>query len=617
VLLSTANRACADRFPADPVVELREALRSPIDELIRQDPAAAKQLASKGPTSAEWSQLIATVRLDAIRKRVEALHSLSQMHRALLLQDWQDQGTPGTGLSSLPGGNLGMDAFGLADRENRLLLTKRFHDEVQRTLSRAGPIAKLATIRMISEVAQTATQFEDRRNLVREFGTDLAKVVASGDAPDVRAAAARALGLVFPEPRVAVPPLSALLKSGTPAEREAAATGLLELIEGAIHPSAETAGTNPGRERASIVSVGTSLIPALIPGLSDTNTRVRRMSAQALELSAGALMSQVPTQRSAEDPQGMLGPIRREGVAELRQQLPPLLNAFRGQASALARASEDPDLQVRVAARRALEAIGESRHRLQQLPAGGGLLGPEPAGIDTLPPIPPNNGDGAGGQPPAPKPEADLDALLLDRMRAALPSLIAGLSDPAVEGRLAAIDALETYGPAGAEAAPALVRTLHDKTIAVRRAAVRALGKIGPAHLDETVPALAHLLGPAQDLDLRLSAALALERYGPAARDAVPPLVKATRASDSVMRVQAIHALEGIGTDSAPAIPALIAALKDADAPVREAAAHVLGRFGKLAHEAEPALRDVLNDSSAPVRQAASDALLNIIPLEK
>jgi HEAT repeat protein len=608
LLLGIATAAWADRFPPDAVQELKEALQAPIDELVAQDPAAAKQLANKPVDDPDRPRLLADVRRRAIARRVDALQTLSQMHRAFVLQEWsEEQSTGGTPSA------LGRDEFYAADLENKIQLAKRLQGEVRKTLRQGGPIAQLATIRMIGDLAASAIKYGARRNLVQAFAADLVGVMKSADSPAVREAAARTLGAVFADPRVAVPALSDLLRTGNDREREAAAAGLLELVQGSARAPADVAGTRPDLERASIVAVGRLVVPAVARGVTDRDPEVRRLSAEAIEQATMAMLNQVPKLRSTEDPTSMLSPSRQEAIGDVRRDLPPLVNAVRDLTALLGQASSDPDVRVRIAARRALEAMGETRRLLSLLPAA--VTPPRPAPLDQAPPPPPNNGDGAA-QPPA-KAAPNPEAALAEALRSAMPALIAGLSDPDVRGRLAALDALETYGPVAAEAAPALVRTLRDPAIHVRRAAVRALGRIGPADVQETVPALGQLLAPAQDLDVRMAAAVALDRYGPPARDAVPALIRTTRASDAILRVQAIHTLEALGTDAAPAVPALISSLKDPDGPVREAAAHALGRFGKLAESAQPALRLALDDSSPQVRQAASDALLSIIPLEK
>src|SRR5262249_51850803 len=153
---------------------------------------------------------------------------------------------------------------------------------------------------------------------------------------------------------------------------------------------------------------------------------------------------------------------------------------------------------------------------------------------------------------------------------------------------LAAVDALETMG--GDAATPDVIRglvgALGDPYLFVRWQAARTLGKMQPTELtEEIVPALAQRLQD-EDLDVRLAAALALERVGPPAARAVPARAEGTRRNDPEMRVAALKALQGIGTASAAAVPALVEAMGNEDARVRRAAGQLLARLGPLARDA-------------------------------
>jgi HEAT repeat protein len=201
-------------------------------------------------------------------------------------------------------------------------------------------------------------------------------------------------------------------------------------------------------------------------------------------------------------------------------------------------------------------------------------------------------------------------------LRDVLPLLAADVANPDVQVRLGAIDAIESYGPAAVSAAPALIRALGDPDRFVRWSAGRTLGKMSLAEPAAAVSGLACLLFD-PDLDVRLAASTALDRYGPAAKDAVPDLIRSIRASDADMRIAAMRTLANIGTDAQPAVPALAAALSDADERVRQVAAEVLDRFGPLAISAAPALRAALDDANADVRKAASEALLSVLQAEK
>ena len=203
----------------------------------------------------------------------------------------------------------------------------------------------------------------------------------------------------------------------------------------------------------------------------------------------------------------------------------------------------------------------------------------------------------------------------------ALPELILALADwlPAV--RLAATQCLARVGPAAEGAVPTLTQLLSDREEEVRLAAAEALAQAGPA----AVPALIEVL---ESRDLRrmseamkvrmevsdwwkhhvdlealrreplkalrnvtwyfqyahddgvemahTSAAAALGKIGPLARDAVPVLIQTLFDKEGKVRLAAARALGGIGQRARGALPALVNALIDPKEAVRKAAAEGL-----------------------------------------
>jgi HEAT repeat protein len=160
---------------------------------------------------------------------------------------------------------------------------------------------------------------------------------------------------------------------------------------------------------------------------------------------------------------------------------------------------------------------------------------------------------------------------------------------------------------------PALIAALGDANgLFVRQSAAVALERIGPAAA-EAVPALIQALGDA-DENVRAKAAVALGRIGPAAAEAVPALIQALGDADENVRAKGAVALGGIGPAAAEAVPALIAALGDANENIRESAAWALGKIGPAAAEAVPALIAALGDTDKDVRAKAIAALRWIGP---
>lgn len=118
---------------------------------------------------------------------------------------------------------------------------------------------------------------------------------------------------------------------------------------------------------------------------------------------------------------------------------------------------------------------------------------------------------------------------------------------------------------------------------------------------------------------VRAFAARALGDMGPAAKDAIPALIKAIAEDDSQFRtslVAAAKALPKIGPEALTALPALIKAFEDPthDRVVRTDLAGVFGQLGAGARPAIPALQKAISKDHVAVRIAAVEALAKMGP---
>lgn len=155
----------------------------------------------------------------------------------------------------------------------------------------------------------------------------------------------------------------------------------------------------------------------------------------------------------------------------------------------------------------------------------------------------------------------------------------------------------------GTEAIPELVEAVDDSNPAVRQAAEQALcGFAGGALSDRDA---ARVFGQAiedGDPGVRLFAAFALSRIGPAASNSVPALIKALSSSQTARepgKVFFVHeaaasALAAIGRPAAPAIPVLTSLLPAADRDT-------LCAFTNAVHAIEFQLADKEKAVSAPI----------------
>jgi CubicO group peptidase (beta-lactamase class C family) len=154
-----------------------------------------------------------------------------------------------------------------------------------------------------------------------------------------------------------------------------------------------------------------------------------------------------------------------------------------------------------------------------------------------------------------------------------------------------------------------LVRALKDPDPRVRENAAESLGRMGPAAPEAVEPLLLCL----SDSDPYVigEAAEALSRIGGAA---VPGLIRLLEHAAPSSRWAATIALGKIGAVAYPAVPALIRSLADSLDDVRWGAAMALGNIGPKAQPALQALMGALSDKDQDVRFGASQALDRIDP---
>jgi hypothetical protein len=549
--------APAQPVPAEAVEELRLLLKAPATDVSRRD--------------------------HAVKEQLRLLDSINDLRRALGLAEWRDEDAADEQVAAV-------------DQHNRALVAERFEQAVRDVLGQRDATSQLAALSLLGQMGSTVRAVGTRKSYASTFTPDLVALVKKGE-PRVREAAARTLGLIHPEPKTAAAALGGLLGAREASLRRAAADGLLNLVR----VESQLAGRSRMSDRVEATRadlVNTTSAVAALAGraLRDADAGVRRQSVETLHLAADALRKQVLSNRLADDPNEP-DSYRRQVEAE-RKELMPLIRALREQGSALTRALGDKDADVRLIARQTLEDMTAPQIQLLERAAAVALNAPKGSAVELRP-------------SQFISPEALQDSLL-EGLHGTVQALAAGLKDGDVRARRGAIDVLETLGPASASAGPALVRALRDPDQFVRWAAARTLGKISPVEAATAVPALGSLLADL-DLDVRLAAVIALERYGPAAQPALPELIRAMRATDAELRVAAMRAVVAVGgTQTQAAISVLTEALADSDSRVRLMAAQVLGRFGPGARSAVDALKQALQDSDLEVQKAAGEALLNI-----
>ena len=587
----------------------------------------------------------------------------ADLRLALSLDSWQDLAKD--------------DAVRAIDNPVRQELIERFTRWVNGLLKpeagKPDPVRQLAAVTVVGEMGINTNKVGERKtSLAADFTPTLVALVRDNDTdPAVRQAAARALGRIFPEAKSATEALAAMLARPDRQDRRAAADGLAEMVRVLVELKT---GSSPKVEvdDPDVVNVAQLVTSTIGPGLTQNDPEVRLVSLEAIRLAA-LLLGRMGEALARDLPPGGRPPTSREKEEVVRYRMEveaknkamqPLSEAIAKQAPAVASslaAQFPPELRLRAGL--TLAEIGNARM----------LLSPKEA----APAARVGTEKGAAAPAPAPAPDQVVaDALLvLEQQPEAIPDflapgleqtitpLIGRLRDPDHRVRIAALEALITYGRLAAPAAPAATAALSDPNHFVRWAAIRLLGKIGPLETPQeqvkTYRALIQRLDDT-DLDVRKAAATTLGSFGPLVASAARPLGRQVEFGDAAIRnylanwpppngrdhpqegyadaesrLAAIKTLQGIGIDAIiahspntqPLVASLTNALRNRDGRVREAAAITLAQFGPRAASAEPALQAALTAEAkllaeepepekrkklGATRQAISDALLAV-----
>jgi HEAT repeat protein len=403
------------------------------------------------------------------------------------------------------------------------------------------------------------------------------------------------------------------------------------------------------------------IIPALKELLDDQDAGVRKSAIDTLSSLNADVFDLLPTLSEAmsnSDPY-----VRRQVAAAMGR------SGSGGAGVHLAKALEDPDLEVQTAAIEALSSLGPSAtHAVDQLvrslqsqhveirraaAAALGAIGSARA----IPGLVESLGDD----------DADvvLKALYSLSYFPEIPvelgrSAIGHLKDADSRFRSAAVAILYQLGSLAAEAAPILAEWLRDpdpntradaayafgylstaagsldsalkyalrkhaealKTALrddqewVREAALGALVQLANQGVFEQVEIWPLVVAALEDpsASVRASAAVYLgsAKGSQATERAIGPLVRTLQDRSSWVRQTAIGSLGSLGKGALSAVPELIAALQDLDAMVRMATARALGSIGS--NEAVGPLASALEDGSVHVRTEAAAALASIGP---
>ena len=457
---------------------------------------------------------------------------------------------------------------------------------------------------------ETRAEEDESASSMKQAAAALTRALGD-DSPKVRCAAVKSMALLDPEAAAganAIEPLMGLLRDpdvkteySLTAIDKAGATDsdILKLLEDddrKVRVSALLLIAKKGPD-------GASMLPSLTALLQDPET-IKDLSFRFVIVKALMLIGKdaLPVLMTLLDDDSAA--VREVTVNSIGNMEPPAAGAVAG----LLKALDDPQVEVRAAAARALGKIGKAEEKPPKELLGGLLkaledknMGVRVAAADGLAMLGP---DAAPAAAALVKAMDDKEIFVIDYGSFKIKS------HPV---RQAAAKALGAMGPEAKDAIPLLIRDIKTLEEPLFFESMEALGKIGEPAVGELVKVLKSKNSKAHDRALQ-----ALASMGPAAKDAAPVLAKMVKKGHPL----AAQALGNIGPDAARAAAALIGAVKKEvkkkeDTEMALAAMRALGEIGPQAKKAVPVLLEALwydqpVESSTP--KAALEAIRKIDP---
>jgi HEAT repeat protein len=306
-----------------------------------------------------------------------------------------------------------------------------------------------------------------------------------------------------------------------------------------------------------------------------------------------------------------LGPAAKEALPALRQATKGKDKALRATA---AYAIWRIDAEVEAPVRTLIDVLNSKNEHRSHWEAALWLHEMGPAAGDAVPALCEAL---AKGDDELRQKAAEAIAAIRSQADVAVPALTRALRDPYWYVRSSAAEALGEFGAEAKPAIPQLADALKDNDGHVKAAAALALWRIE----GKTEPAVAVLIetlnGGDEDSYCRESAAQALGKIGPSAREAIPHLTAALSKDRRGLRIAAAGALWKITRQTKPALSVLIKALQDGES-ASESNTHeaigVLEDMGPQAKAAVPALLAIHKRADSWGREMIQRVLKEIDP---
>ena len=203
----------------------------------------------------------------------------------------------------------------------------------------------------------------------------------------------------------------------------------------------------------------------------------------------------------------------------------------------------------------------------------------------------------------------------------AVPYLTATLKDNDIWARGLAIQSLGWIGPQAEAATPDLIELLHDKsrgTNYLGKNAVVALATIGGPKASSAIPAVKKMFEQEKNWNQRGNLGAALIKIDPTQTEVLDFLVEGvTNHQPSSERWMAASYLGRIGPAARPAVPILLKALEQTNGPLFAAITEALTNIGVAPSELLPAMKKRLNSSDDNTRFNCAMNIVRIDPANK
>ncbi len=561
-------------WAADPVEELRQILQ--YDE-------------GRNP-----SETALEARRKNLQKKIDALKTVGQFRRALVLTAWNDD--------PLRAVNVDKELRRI-DADMRQEVANRFKNALDQQARSPDANSRLAVANVIAELGPTARDLglgpnERGPGYARTLFPIVAALTKDSDL-GVRQEALRAVSNSNPVAKEAARVIADRLRNDAalgPRRVAADALGQLVRVVSQLNKPGKVVTTTVIASRAEVIDVLQEVLRTAPIGLADDDSNVRSACADAILTATTVFLEflevppAIPTEKGEALERSQL--LKRD-LDEFKPVLSALRDAVAPRQGGLVALLGDRDPNSRFIGAEALQSIALVRQRLRQRILESARTG--------------------GAAKDAQSVLAELDPLgsFLETRLGVLRPLFA---DSDVRLRKTAVTFALHIDERALPLAPLLIASLNDPDRFVRWTAVRALGNLPSEQVASSAAALARLLRD-DDVSVRIAAANALEAMGKYAEGTQAALAQAATAGDAEPRIAAMHALAALGPSAVQAaLPQLIEVLsqRDADSKVLVAAAETLAELGPAARGAIPSLRRLIGHEDSDVRAAASEAILSI-----